>query len=514
MKSCKLYFLTATAIIKIITIGTLSLAGSTVKKGVKPKEFIIIKVKILTDSTLEKKYPDTLSVFVGSPMSSALGPDGDDKDAREYKTVRNKKNLYAFRIPVERTWGSFRVFSIYKRITNINNIGDNYRFLTTNLYFEPGDNISIVMHMRDGTTSYPAFYGNGSLKNIILKDAQTILEADAGKSLNLNNAQEIIDGRINNALSVLDKSRERLSAVSYFVLKSEIVHSNDCTPFQQFIGKINQELKENNSPDSLSALKKIYASVVSYQDAKIGQKYLLLSRSYISQTAGGGLYYFGRIKYDLLLNNRPASFDSIYKEVKERFKGELRDHMIAYMFGPNRIYGDDLETYIDALTTVKSEDCLKILREFKKIAGQKIPDFKFYDEQGKTISMSDLQGKAVLLDVWFVGCHACRYYYSQVLSKAEKTLEGDTTVKFLSVYMGDKPHWEAGIISDEYTSKSALNVGTGNFSVATFPFFKYYNIDAAPTIILLTKDQKILKFDAESLRSYDSLMEDIKEAQK
>ena len=69
--------------------------------------------------------------------------------------------------------------------------------------------------------------------------------------------------------------------------------------------------------------------------------------------------------------------------------------------------------------------------------GMRAPDFAFETLDGKTISSSELRGKVVVLNFWFIGCSVCRAIKPK-LNTFEKKFDGRDDVVFIAA-TGDQP---------------------------------------------------------------------------
>ncbi len=73
--------------------------------------------------------------------------------------------------------------------------------------------------------------------------------------------------------------------------------------------------------------------------------------------------------------------------------------------------------------------------------GDQAPTFKYLDINGKEVSLSDLKGKYVYIDVWATWCGPCRYELPH-LKELEKKMHGKKIV-FVSISCDkDKAAWE------------------------------------------------------------------------
>ena len=64
--------------------------------------------------------------------------------------------------------------------------------------------------------------------------------------------------------------------------------------------------------------------------------------------------------------------------------------------------------------------------------GMKAPDFSIQTIEGETIAMSEMRGKVVVLNFWFIGCPACMYEMPS-LNLLKARFAGQDDVVFLSM---------------------------------------------------------------------------------
>jgi len=88
----------------------------------------------------------------------------------------------------------------------------------------------------------------------------------------------------------------------------------------------------------------------------------------------------------------------------------------------------------------------KITEELKKqIINQSAPDFSLVDLKGKTVQLSSLKGKTVILDFWATWCVPCKHSFPSMKMTMER-LKNDTTVQFLYIHTSERvPHPEKEI---------------------------------------------------------------------
>jgi thiol-disulfide isomerase/thioredoxin len=66
-----------------------------------------------------------------------------------------------------------------------------------------------------------------------------------------------------------------------------------------------------------------------------------------------------------------------------------------------------------------------------KMIGKSLPDFTFIDLKGKVVKLSDLKGKPIVINLWFVKCPPCIAEMPTLNSIRERYI--DTDIQFLSM---------------------------------------------------------------------------------
>ena len=121
-------------------------------------------------------------------------------------------------------------------------------------------------------------------------------------------------------------------------------------------------------------------------------------------------------------------------------------------------------------------------------AGQPSPVFSCPDINGKMVSLNDLKGKYVYIDVWATWCGPCRGELPH-LKKLEEAYAGKN-IEFVSLSCDrDKSAWEKMVKGDEMKGIQ-LYMGPKD------SFMEKYIINGIPRFILLDTEGRILKANA------------------
>lgn len=126
--------------------------------------------------------------------------------------------------------------------------------------------------------------------------------------------------------------------------------------------------------------------------------------------------------------------------------------------------------------------------------GQVAPDFSMNTIDGKTVKLSSLRGKYVLLDFWASWCQPCRQENPNVVRAFHKYKDRNFTVLGISLDK-DPVAWKQAVIADglSWTHASELK----DFES---PTVRLYQVEAIPASFLLDPQGKII---AKNMRGED-----------
>lgn len=142
-----------------------------------------------------------------------------------------------------------------------------------------------------------------------------------------------------------------------------------------------------------------------------------------------------------------------------------------------------------------------ISKEKKTSIGAFAPEFAAADTAGKTVALSSLKGKYVLLDFWAAWCGPCRQENPNVVRAFHKYKDKGFTVLGVSLDR-DKKDWLKGIKDDQLTW---TNVSELKYFQS--PTAMLYNIVSIPRNFLLDPTGKIIARDLRGPALLDKLEE-------
>jgi thiol-disulfide isomerase/thioredoxin len=189
---------------------------------------------------------------------------------------------------------------------------------------------------------------------------------------------------------------------------------------------------------------------------------------------------------------------AILEAVDEIANDTLRGEVVAHFASAQKTRAglvDYEERYGKHLATEEQKDRLKTLKSSLLALKDKEDaiDFRFPDENGKTVALSDFKGKLVYIDVWATWCGPCKKELPH-LKKLEEELRGNPDVVFLSVATDlpkDEQKWKNYIKTNEMKGVQLFAGGNAKRDIMA-----PYRIAGIPRFILVGKDGKLITIDA------------------
>ncbi len=143
----------------------------------------------------------------------------------------------------------------------------------------------------------------------------------------------------------------------------------------------------------------------------------------------------------------------------------------------------------------------------KELAGQQAPEFQLTTLDGKTISLSELRGKVVVLDFWASWCPPCQESLPH-LGKLYRDHKPDENVQVYAVNVNEDRENVQSFITSRAIQVPVLIDADG--SVA-----KQYQVGGIPKTVIIGKDGRIAKvFSGFGDDTYDQIRQEITAAAK
>jgi peroxiredoxin len=132
--------------------------------------------------------------------------------------------------------------------------------------------------------------------------------------------------------------------------------------------------------------------------------------------------------------------------------------------------------------TVGSDAKTLLFRMRNLVVGRPAPDFRCTDASGREVKLSDLKGRVVVLDFWYVACGPCRAQFPHLRKIVERHADKPFTLVGISEDE-DRNVWEDFLKNEKlpwtqwYSGPKGV---VGEWSITIFP--TYYVIDAKGVI--------------------------------
>jgi peroxiredoxin len=134
-----------------------------------------------------------------------------------------------------------------------------------------------------------------------------------------------------------------------------------------------------------------------------------------------------------------------------------------------------------------------------------VPDIVLKDTEGKTLSLSSLQGKVVLLDFWASWCGPCRIENKHLVKLYAKYKAKGFEIYSVSLD-DDTRAWKKAIATDKITWLQVNDAGGWDATIAT-----QWNIQQIPTTYLIDKKGTIVAMDLQGKQLEKKLTELLKQ---
>ena len=170
----------------------------------------------------------------------------------------------------------------------------------------------------------------------------------------------------------------------------------------------------------------------------------------------------------------------LFKQVREGLRGTMSKSGFFNMFR------EQVDRYEQQEIAIRMQE-----EEQKRMAnvlpqGEVAPDFSQQTPDGKTLALSDLRGKVVLIDFWASWCRPCRIENPNVKKIYAKYAKKGFEILGVSL---DRDHaaWVKAIQDDELPWKHVSDLGFWNNAAA-----QQYGVASIPYTVLVDRDGKVI----------------------
>lgn len=163
------------------------------------------------------------------------------------------------------------------------------------------------------------------------------------------------------------------------------------------------------------------------------------------------------------------------------------------------------EVYNTLADNLKQSEYAAIIRERiktkkKLIPGMKAFDFSMKDVSDNTVSLSEFNGKYVLLDFWASWCGPCREEHPNLIRAYEHYQKYNFTILSVSIDT-DKQKWTEAIIKDKLLWPQVSDLKGNNSDV-----YQKYGITSIPANFLIAPDGTVIAKDLKGNSLKDELI--------
>ena len=230
-----------------------------------------------------------------------------------------------------------------------------------------------------------------------------------------------------------------------------------------------------------------------FKDIDLSNEKLLISPYY--------LFYVRSYLRKILNKNFNKNSDADYilqyvKTIKKEIKNDKIKEELIYNYGKQNLnYTNKLDSVYNLIKySLTKEKYLKTIKEkyekLKRIEkGAVSPTFELKDINGNIVSLRQLKGKLVYIDIWATWCMPCIKEIPS-LKKLEKHFKGKD-IQFVSICKSDtKKRWKE-MVEQKKLGGIQLFAEDNNLQ-----FFKDYSVEGIPRFILIDKEGKIIDANA------------------
>ena len=143
--------------------------------------------------------------------------------------------------------------------------------------------------------------------------------------------------------------------------------------------------------------------------------------------------------------------------------------------------------------------------------GSKAPDWSLQTPEGKTVQLSDLRGKVVLMDFWATWCGPCKKAMPHIQAIHERFKDQPVEVYGIAVWQHRDPNVDPVQGPADYMKENNYTYG---LVVQGDEAAKAYKVNAIPTLAVVGKDGKLLHIQTGMGGGEDALVAIIEKALK
>jgi thiol-disulfide isomerase/thioredoxin len=385
----------------------------------------------------------------------------------------------------------------------------NQLFTQTQQFIAPGDEIQFFANIHDQGDPYyfkAVFFGKGAAKYECIQALKAINTSFPHKTSGFEHIIHIYDSLLNGSRKILNNFKGRMSTDEYGLIKADVTGELKMRALISVCG-YNFGSWNQHKPESaeLATKKQMFDDlIIHFRDSNENENIIPLSVNYRS-------YLYLKAKTELVLQNNGEgiTLKQVCQKLNNEYTGLLREKLLAYPLlntSENYLFfgGTDPDDYANCLRQAyKISETPEIKTRLKqKLDGfaKGAPAFNFTlpadSSETKKVSMADLKGKVILLDLWAYQCTGCMLFSQAFHKKIYPSFKDNSAFTVVSIMLGESSkaaymrrlRGEGGAI---YTYTDYMNLFGGKGIESGRQLETHLGISAFPTILLIDKQGKI-----------------------
>lgn len=211
-----------------------------------------------------------------------------------------------------------------------------------------------------------------------------------------------------------------------------------------------------------------------------------------------------------------VSWLDMLAHLESRYQGLLLERMICRTIWTKTVHSasaDELKAVLAYWTPRVGDRWSRLLLASlgTRAAGAEVYGFTLANEHGEEVSLSDFDGKIVVLDFYYAACGPCKAYFQATLKPVIHSFKRDTGVVFVSICTDGFETFCNLIKEGTHTSECAVNLYTRGLGFG-HPIIRHFKITGYPTPVLIGRTGKVVAIGRE-LRTIEGLTSAIQRAQ-
>lgn len=296
-------------------------------------------------------------------------------------------------------------------------------------------------------------------------------------------------------LSLLQSIKNKINGKFYNLLACEIVGKNErslCLAYQGSYATMRKYITEPKRDSLRKSMKMFYCTENN------------ISKGFNPDSGCHKSFMYIDYLINRAILESDYNFNLAFDLITSRHSGNLRDQLIVSFLSQNYTKILSIQKLMaNAFAIVNFEPYLSQLHYLNEIATIGKPAFNFNlpDKNGRLVRLSDLKGKVVFIDFWYVGCISCLKYFKTDVSNAEQYFKNNPDVIFITICLNTiSEDWKKALLGKQgiYTSDLALNlIAEGDIGKL---IEEKYMVKGAPRPILVDRNGVIFSNNFHELR--------------